>query len=66
MSLKLFHVIFIVSAIILSFGFGIWALQYYREHGLAGYLGQGIASLIVGLGLVVYLNKVIQKLKNIK
>lgn len=64
MSLKAFHVIFITAASILAFGFGVWLIREYRGDAGAGYLIGGIASLMVGLGLLVYERFFLKKLKN--
>jgi hypothetical protein len=65
MSLKAFHLIFITAASLLAFWFGAWMLRAYAAEGLAGDLIYGIASLVVGLGLLVYEGFFIKKLKNV-
>lgn len=65
MSLKAFHVLFIVVSILLALGFGIWELLTYRDTGAVLDLVLGIASLLAGVGLVFYLRAVLKKLKNI-
>ena len=66
MSLKTFHLIFIVTAILLAFGFGAWSiLNYYSPHGLAGDLVSGIGSVVFGIALVVYERYFLKKTKNV-
>lgn len=52
MSLKHFHVVFIVFAVLLSFGFGAWALMATGQS--TGMRGVGVFSLVLGAGLTVY------------
>ena len=66
MSLKAFHVIFITAASAMAFGVGVWMLKEYRTpDGGTGDLVYGIASLIVGAGLLVYERFFVKKLKNV-
>jgi hypothetical protein len=66
MSLKAFHIIFIVASTLLAFAFGAWALVQYRTYGGNGTdLGMGIASLVAGLGLAIYGRYFVKKLKNV-
>lgn len=65
MSLKAFHVVFITAASALAFGFGVWLIREYRgEEGAVGDLVGGVASLAVGVGLLVYERFFLEKLKN--
>ncbi len=66
MSLKAFHLVFIVAAILLAFGCAAWALlNYFSPHGVAWDLVWGLASLATGLALVVYERYFLKKLKNV-
>lgn len=58
MSLKAFHVVFILFSLAITVGFGLWALKTNPE-----YRGWGIASLVAAAGLVVYGVMFLQKLK---
>ena len=64
MSLKAFHIFFIVVSILFAFGFGAWGL---RAHG-AGRDGMilvlAVLSVAAGLALIVYLVAFIRKLRN--
>ena len=58
MSLKAFHVFFIVVSIALAVGFGFWALPVY--------FWMARASFALGALLVVYLFWFVSKLKTLK
>jgi hypothetical protein len=65
MSLKAFHLLFIVVSILLAFGFGAWELVAYRDSEATLDLVLGIASIVAGVGLVFYLRAVLKKLKDV-
>lgn len=54
MSLKTFHIVFIVLSIILSLGYGGWSLFFYHDHGQKVYFVMGILSFIVTVALIIY------------
>ncbi|MBI2928803.1 MAG: hypothetical protein HYY24_24330 [Verrucomicrobia bacterium] len=66
MSLKFFHILFIILSIVLAFGFGIWSMmQYFDGAGGALYLVLGLGSLAAGVALVFYFKYVFKKLKGV-
>ena len=66
MSLKAFHVIFILAASTLAFGFGVWLLRAYRgPDGNSSDLAWGVTSLVAGVALLVYEGFFLKKLKNV-
>jgi len=66
MSLKSFHVFFIVSAFLLSLFLGGWCLnEYVAGSKRMGDLILGLLSLVGALGLLVYGRYFLKKLKNI-
>lgn len=66
MSLKAFHLVFISAASALAFGFGVWELNDYRSaFGRRVDLVFGVASLAVGIALLVYERYFLKKLKNV-
>lgn len=65
MSLKAFHVVFIIASILLAFGFAAWAWVNYSAEGQGSLLYYGIGSSVVGVGLVGYFAYVLRKLKNV-
>ena len=64
MSLKAFHIFFIVVSILFSFGFGAWGLRAHGAGRDGSILVLAILSLLAGLGLVVYLVTFIRKIRN--
>ena len=66
MSLKAFHIVFIVASILLAFGFAAWSfLSYFRGGGPIAHLWFGIGSLVSGVILVCYSKYFLRKLKDI-
>jgi hypothetical protein len=61
MSLKAFHLIFIVVSIALAFGFGVWLVL---QGGLLNIL-LGVGSFIVGVALIFYERYFLKKTKNV-
>jgi hypothetical protein len=45
MSLKAFHLVFVMVSATLGLGFGAWAIAAYRRSGSAGSLWWGVGSL---------------------
>jgi hypothetical protein len=62
MSLKAFHVVFIVLAILLAVWVAVWG---FTVEGGAWEPVLGGASVVVAIGLGVYLWKFIQKMKDV-
>jgi hypothetical protein len=66
MSLKAFHIIFIIASTVLATGFAAWAIrQYSSGDASTGMLALGIASLLLAAGLVAYGRYFLRKLKDI-
>ena len=63
MSLKAFHIAFVILSVITTLGFGIWALREYTRLHASGALVMGLVSLVVSVALVIYGIKFMQKLK---
>lgn len=66
MSLKTFHLIFIILAIIVADMFGAWAIWSYPITGATINLVLGILTLIVGLALTVYAFFFVRKMEREK
>ncbi len=64
MSLKTFHIVFIVLSVLVSFSYAFWGVQQYLHQGAVTELTLGILSGIIGVGLIVYGKKFLEKLKN--
>ena len=56
MSLKAFHIIFILSAIALDLGFGILSFKTYITNSSPAYLAMGLLSFVFGIALLVYVS----------
>jgi len=66
MSLKAFHLVFIIAAILLAAGFATWSLMNYAAPGGAvSDLVVGLVSAAIGLGLIGYEIYFLKKLKNV-
>jgi hypothetical protein len=65
MSLKAFHLIFIIACIVLAVGFGIWSVVAFFKVGGVVNLIVALASFGAGVGLVFYERYFLKKTKNI-
>lgn len=66
MSLKAFHVFFILVSIALGFGFGFWCLQEWRFHDASSVLAvEAVLSFFTSFALMFYLRVVLKKLKDV-
>ena len=65
MSLKAFHIVFVVVSTVLAFGFAAWSFGQYQETRGLVELGFGFGSLLAGVSLIVYGRYVLKKLKHI-
>ena len=63
MSLKAFHIFFIVVSIALCIGFGVWATRDFARSGSWVQLGLGVGSFIGSLLLAWYGVWFLRKLK---
>lgn len=65
MSLKAFHVVFIVASFALALGFAGWALVEWRNEGGVGMALMGFGSLAVAIAIVPYSIWFLRKLKRV-
>ncbi len=65
MSLKSFHLVFIILSILFSFVFGIWAVLNYGSSDKTAELVLGIISLIGSVIMTIYLFFFLKKFKHI-
>jgi len=66
MSLKAFHLLFIIAAILLALGFGVWELKsYWSPDGQGRDLALGLGSLAAAVALVIYERYFVKKLKKV-
>jgi hypothetical protein len=64
-SLKAFHIAFIIISIILAFGLCAWLIAAYVESGNAGNLLLAGLSLLAAVGLILYGVRFVRKLRNV-
>ena len=64
MSLKYFHIFFIVIASLLAFYFAYWCMESYAA-GEKKYLVYGVLSFVAGVGLVFYGRSIFKKFKDV-
>jgi hypothetical protein len=65
MSLKAFHVFFVVVSTLLALGFGVWSVSEYARTGNGGTLALGIAGFVAAAALVWYGIWFLRKLKGV-
>jgi hypothetical protein len=65
MSLKAFHIFFIVVSTILTVGFGVWATRDFAESGNWVNLTLGLGSFLGSIVLVWYGVWFLRKLKHV-
>jgi hypothetical protein len=65
MSLRIFHVIFIIASIALSLFVAVWAIREYQATHSAGALALGIVFVVAGIAMVVYGQRWFKKLKEL-
>lgn len=63
LSLRSFHIAFILLVFMGADLFGGWALWHHAQNGDPALLVMGIASLIGGLGLAVYAWRLVSRLE---
>ena len=65
MSLKAFHLVFIVASIVLAFGFGVWLVaDFFHEGGMLR-LVFAVVSFAAAVGLIFYERYFLKKTKNV-
>jgi hypothetical protein len=65
MSLKHFHLVFILLSTVVTLWYGFWELSMIGSGSTAGHIARTGMSLILSGGLIYYLIKVIQKFRRI-
>ncbi len=66
MSLKTFHIFFILLSIALAFGFGFWGIRDYSVTGNVLNRGMGLGALAGGIILTAYLAWFFSKMRKIE
>jgi uncharacterized membrane protein YozB (DUF420 family) len=65
MSLRAFHIIFVIVTVILSLYVALWGIREYSQERSMGALGLAILFFITAVGLIVYGKKAYGKLKEL-
>ena len=65
MSLKAFHIFFIVISTLFAFALGVWGVRDYHGTGSTGSLWLGIGSFVAGVALLIYGRWFLRKLKHV-
>ena len=65
MSLKTFHILFVVLSTLLSVGFGVWAVGRYMDGSGAVYLLVTGAAMVFAAALIAYGFWFLRKLKHV-
>ena len=64
MSLKAFHIVFIIFSTALAVGLGAWATRDFAQSGSWAHLSLGVGSFIASVVLTVYGVWFLRKLKS--
>ena len=65
MSLKSFHIFFIVVSTLTTLGFGLWTVVRFSQGDASANLWLGVISLIAGVFLIWYGFRFFKKLKQL-
>ena len=65
MSLKTFHIIFILLSTVLAVGLGVWATRDFAQSGSWAHLSLGVGSFIASVVLVCYGIWFLRKLRHV-
>jgi hypothetical protein len=65
MSLKAFHLLFILLSILLAYGFSVWLLQAYSRTGDGWTLAGSLGSCLAGTALILYGIRTMKKFKHV-
>jgi hypothetical protein len=65
MSLRFFHIVFIVLSALMSLVVGIWAIDAYRTDGSATWAALAVLAFVGGGLLVAYGSRFLQKMRKL-
>ncbi|MES4792395.1 MAG: hypothetical protein C4321_04870 [Chloroflexota bacterium] len=66
MSLKAFHIVFIIFSVLLALGTGMWCLWVNLVEGAPVFLAGAIAAFAVAIALIVYAIWFYRKMKRLR
>jgi len=65
MSLRAFHIVFVVVTIVLSLYVALWGIREFTEQRSATALTLGVLFLAMAVGLMIYGKKAFAKLRDL-
>ena len=65
MSLRIFHIIFIVASVVLSLFVALWGIREFAQERSTSGLTLGLLFLVTAVGLMIYGKKAFTKLKEL-
>jgi len=65
MSLRVFHIVFVIVTVILSLYVALWGIREFAQEQSKGGLALGILFLLTAVGLMIYGKKAFRKLKEL-
>jgi hypothetical protein len=65
MSLKAFHIVFVVASILVSLSFSVWGFLQYKESHYRLDAIYGVSGIVAAIVLVIYGKAVLRKMRHI-
>ena len=65
MSLRVFHIVFVIATIVLSLYVALWGIREFSAERSFGALGLAILFLVTAVALMIYGKKVAAKFKEL-
>ena len=65
MSLKHFHLVFILSSTLIVLWYGFWELRMIGSGSTAGHIALAVMSAFIAGGLIFYTIQIVQKFRRI-
>jgi len=65
MSLRAFHIVFVIVTIVLSLYVALWGIREYTQERSTGALTLGLLFLVLSVVMMVYGKKVFVKLRDL-
>lgn len=65
MSLKAFHIVFVIVTVILSLYVALWGIREFAQEKSSGGLTLGLLFLVTAVGLMIYGKKAYAKFKEL-
>ena len=65
MSLKAFHLVFVIASILMGIFVGAWGIREYQDSGDVAALIMGVVFIALGILLIIYGRKMLKKTEHI-